>query len=189
MSVDKEKIKEAVRLLLEAVGEDPTRPGLARTPERVARMYEELFSGLGEDPKKHLIAIEEKHDEMIIAKDIPLYSLCEHHLLPFYGRAHVAYIPDKKVTGLSKLARVVESFARRAQVQERLTRQIADAIMEKLEPQGVMVIVEAEHMCMTMRGIKKPGTYVVTSAVRGIFRSNPATRAEALALIKREGRR
>jgi len=184
--VDQEKIKKAVRMILEAIGEDPEREGLIETPDRVARMYNEIFSGLWEDPESHLEKVfSEQHEEMIIVKDIPLYSMCEHHLLPFYGRAHVAYIPrEGKVTGLSKLARVVEGFAKRPQLQERLTSQIADSIMRKLNAQGVLVVVEAEHMCMTFRGVKKPGSKTVTSAVRGIFHRNKATRAEAFSLIK-----
>lgn len=184
--VDQAKIKEAVRMILEAIGEDPEREGLTETPDRVARMYNEIFSGLEEDPESHLEKVfSEEHEEMIIVKDIPLYSMCEHHLLPFYGRAHVAYIPrEGKVTGLSKLARVVEGYAKRPQLQERLTSQIADSIMRKLNAQGALVVVEAEHMCMTFRGVKKPGSKTVTSAVRGLFRRNKATRAEAFALIK-----
>lgn len=184
--VDHDKIKKAVRMILEAIGEDPEREGLTETPDRVARMYNEIFSGLCEDPEIHLEKIfSEQHEEMIIVKDIPLYSMCEHHLLPFYGKAHVAYIPkDGKVTGLSKLARVVEGYAKRPQLQERLTSQIADSIMQRLNAQGALVVVEAEHMCMTFRGVKKPGSKTVTSAVRGLFRRNKATRAEAFALIK-----
>jgi len=183
---DQEKIETAVKMIIEAIGEDPTREGLLETPARVARMYEEIFSGLVEDPETHL----EKtftgvYEEMVIVKDIPLYSVCEHHLLPFYGSAHVAYIPRKgRVTGLSKLARLVEGYARRPQLQERLTSQIAESIMKKLNALGVLVVIEAEHMCMTFRGIKKPGSKTVTSAVRGIFQKNEATRAEAFALIK-----
>lgn len=184
--IDIPKIETAVRMLLEAIGEDPEREGLKGTPERVGRMYEEVFRGIAEDPSEHLqVLFTESHDEMVLVKDIPLYSMCEHHLLPFYGRAHVAYIPRKgKITGLSKLARVVEGFATRPQLQERLTTQIADSIHEKLQPWGVIVVIEAEHFCMTMRGIRKPGSLTVTSAVRGIFETNPASRAEALALIK-----
>jgi len=184
--VDHDKIKKAVRMLLEAIGEDPEREGLVETPERVARMYEEIFSGLWEDPEVHLEkTFTEQHEEMIIVKDIPLYSMCEHHLLPFYGKAHVAYIPKEGiVTGLSKLARVVEGYAKRPQLQERLTSQIADSLMNKLNAQGALVVLEAEHMCMTFRGVKKPGSKTVTSAVRGIFRRNKATRAEAFSLIK-----
>lgn len=186
--MDKERIERAVREILEAIGEDPEREGLVDTPKRVARMYEEIFGGLGEDAKKHLSVqfVDEKHEEMILVKDIPLYSMCEHHLMPFYGKAHVAYIPKKngKITGLSKLARTVECFAKRPQVQERLTSQIADSIMEMLNPRGVLVVIEAEHMCMTMRGVKKPGSATLTSAVRGTFATNQATRAEAFSLIK-----
>ncbi len=184
--VDTEKIRTAVKMILEAIGEDPGREGLKETPDRVARMYEDIFSGLAEDPEKHLYKkFTEEHDEMVLVKDIPLYSMCEHHLLPFYGMAHIAYIPKNgKVTGLSKLVRVMEGFARRPQLQEKLTSQIADAIVEGLNPHGVMVIIEAEHMCMTMRGVRKPGSRTVTSAVRGLFERSVATRAEALQLIK-----
>ena len=178
----------AVRALLEAVGEDPARDGLKRTPERVAGMYEEIFSGLHRDPIEELdVTFDADHDEMIMVRDMPLYSLCEHHLIPFIGVSHVAYIPnvDGRITGLSKLARAVDVVARRPQVQERLTTQVADAIEKALDPRGVLVIVEAEHLCMTMRGVKKPGSRTVTSAVRGIFRENEATRAEAMNLIRR----
>lgn len=184
--LNKKKIERAVRMILEAIGENPEREGLRDTPARVARMYEEIFAGIEEDPEVHLYkTFPEGHEEMVIVKDIPLYSVCEHHLLPFYGKAHVAYIPRKgRVTGLSKLARVVEGFAKRPQLQERLTSQIADSIMKRLSPQGVLVVIEAEHMCMTFRGVKKPGSKTVTSAVRGIFRKNEATRSEAFSLIK-----
>lgn len=186
--MDKERIERAVREILEAIGEDPEREGLLDTPKRVARMYEEIFGGLGQDPKKHLLVqfADEKHEEMVLVKDIAFFSMCEHHLMPFYGKAHVAYIPRKsgKITGLSKLARTVECFAKRPQLQERLTSQIADAIMEMLNPRGVLVVMEAEHMCMTMRGVKKPGSATLTSAVRGTFATNQATRAEAFSLIK-----
>nr|WP_204617980.1 GTP cyclohydrolase I FolE [Desulforadius tongensis] len=181
------KIERGVRMILEAIGEDPDREGLQETPQRVARMYKEVFSGLREDPLKHLEKIfSEEHEEMVLVRDIPLYSMCEHHLIPFFGRTHVAYIPrNGKVTGLSKLARVVEGYARRPQLQERLTSQIADGIMTKLDPYGVVVVIEAEHMCMTMRGVRKPGAKTVTSAVRGIFEKNQASRAEAFSLILR----
>jgi GTP cyclohydrolase I len=184
--VDKDIIIKAVRMILEAIGENPDREGLRETPARVARMYEEIFCGLWEDPQDHLIKMfSEDHEEMVLVKDIPIYSMCEHHLLPFFGKAHVAYIPRKgSVTGLSKLARVVECFAKRPQLQERLTSQIADAIMKKLSPYGVLVVIEAEHMCMTLRGVRKPGSKTITSAVRGTFQKNEVTRAEALALIK-----
>jgi len=183
---DDAKIEHAVRMILEAIGEDPDREGLQETPARVARMYREIFYGLAEDPELHLAkTFSEDHDEMVIVKDIPLYSVCEHHLLPFYGKAHVAYIPRKgNVTGLSKLARVVDGFARRPQLQERLTSQIADSIMKRLKAHGVLVVIEAEHMCMTFRGVKKPGSKTVTSAVRGVLHKHQATRAEAFALIK-----
>lgn len=184
--MDLKKIEQAVSMIIEAIGEDPEREGLLETPQRVAKMYEEVFKGIEEDPSEHLqVIFTEQHDEMVLIRDIPLYSLCEHHFLPFYGQAHVAYIPRKgKITGLSKLARVVEGFARRPQLQERLTTQIANSINDRLHPWGVMVVIEAEHMCMTMRGVTKPGSLTVTSAVRGIFESNPASRAEALALIR-----
>lgn len=178
------KIEQAVRDILIAVGEDPNRPGLKETPRRVARMYEEALSGIGKDAGREIKIQHAEYDEIVLLKDIPLYSLCEHHMLPFIGKAHVAYIPkDGRVTGLSKLARVVEVLSRRLQVQERLTVEIADTIMDILKPMGVMVIIEAEHLCMSMRGIKKPGTTTKTSAVRGVFRKNKTTRAEALSLI------
>jgi GTP cyclohydrolase I len=185
-AVDRERIARAVREILEAVGEDPDRDGLLRTPARVAEMYAEVLSGLHEDPAAHLkVTFEANHDEMVMVKDIPIYSLCEHHLVPFHGHAHVAYIPGKdgRITGLSKLARLCDGFARRPQVQERLTTQVADALVEALEPRGVLVVMEAEHLCMGMRGVKKPGSITVTSAVRGIFKENPSTRAEAMGLI------
>lgn len=184
--MDHAKIEKAVRMILEAIGEDPEREGLQGTPARVARMYSEIFCGLEQDPAEHLkVYFTEEHEEMVLVKDIPLYSMCEHHFLPFYGKAHVVYIPRKgKITGLSKLARVVEGFAKRPQLQERLTSQIADTIMKALEPRGVLVVVEAEHMCMTMRGIKKPGSRTITSAVRGVFKTHDATRAEAFSLIR-----
>ncbi|WP_366921860.1 GTP cyclohydrolase I FolE [Metallumcola ferriviriculae] len=184
--MDLKRVEEGVKMILEAIGEDPGREGLQDTPARVARMYKEIFCGLEQDPKEYLqVLFTEDHEEMVLVKDIPLYSMCEHHLLPFYGKAHVAYIPRKgKITGLSKLARVVEGYAKRPQLQERLTSQIADSIMESLNPRGVIVVVEAEHMCMTMRGVKKPGSKTLTSAVRGIFRANEATRAEAFSLIR-----
>ncbi|MDQ6783543.1 MAG: GTP cyclohydrolase I FolE [Actinomycetota bacterium] len=183
---DTARIAAAVREILLAVGEDPDRNGLVDTPERVARMYEEIFSGLREDPGHHLRAtFEAGHDEMVMVTDIPLYSVCEHHLVPWLGQAHVGYIPneDGRVTGLSKLARLVEGYARRPQVQERLTSQVADAIEGVLAPRGVLVVVEAEHLCMSMRGVRKPGSRTVTSAVRGQFRDNAASRAEALSFI------
>jgi len=184
--IDKPRIERAVREILEAIGEDPAREGLLRTPERVAAMYEEIFAGLIADPAEHLaVTFAADHDEMIMVKDIPLYSVCEHHLAPFLGRASVAYIPNAsgRITGLSKLARLVDSYARRPQVQERLTSQIADEIDDKLAPRGVLVVIEAEHLCMSMRGVRKPGTTTVTSAVRGLFRDKAATRAEAMAFI------
>ncbi len=184
--VDIGRIEKAVREILEAIGEDPDRDGLQRTPGRVARMYAEIFRGLGEDPAQHLsVTFEADHDEMVLVRDIPLYGICEHHLIPFAGRAHVAYIPgpDGRITGLSKIARLVEGYARRPQVQERLTTQIADALVEVLKPDGVLVMMEAEHLCMSMRGVKKPGALTVTSAVRGLFKTNAATRSEAMSLI------
>ena len=186
MSVDRPRIERAVREILEAIGEDPDRDGLKATPARVARMYEEVFAGLHEDPCRHLTTtFEAGHDEMVMVRDIPFTSLCEHHLVAFNGKAHVAYIPgdDGRITGLSKLARVVEGFARRPQVQERLTTQVADAMEIALSPRGVLVVMEAEHLCMSMRGVKKPGAITVTSAVRGLFRDNPSTRAEAMSFI------
>lgn len=186
--IDQGKIRTAVRQILEAIGEDPDREGLKGTPERVAKMYAEVFAGLHSDPRRHLATCfyEEHHDEMVLLKDISLYSMCEHHLLPFYGKAHVAYIPDQaRITGLSKLVRVVETLSRRPQLQERLTTQIADTIMTALCAKGVVVVVEAEHLCMSIRGVKKPGSLTVTSAVRGIFRKNHLTRAEAFSLINK----
>ena len=190
--VDLGRIEKAVREILEAIGEDPDRDGLQRTPSRVARMYAEIFRGIHEDPADNLtVTFEADHDEMVLVRDIPLYGSCEHHLIPFAGRAHVAYIPgaDGRITGISKLARLVEGFARRPQVQERLTTQIADALVEALQPDGVLVMIEAEHLCMSMRGVKKPGALTVTSAVRGLFKSNAATRAEAMSLITSQGNR
>jgi GTP cyclohydrolase I len=184
--MDKKKIEKAIKEILTAIGENPRRKDLQDTPQRVAEMYGEIFSGIREKPEKELeVILDQKHDEIILLKGIPLYSTCEHHLLPFIGKVHIAYIPkDGRVTGLSKLARVVDILAKRPQVQERLTTQIAEIIMSKLKPQGCMVVIEAEHLCMSMRGIKKPGTLTVTSAVRGIFKENEKTRSETLALIK-----
>ena len=184
--MDKKKIEKAIRSILEAIDEDSSRKDLKDTPARVADMYEEIFSGIKQDPKEALeVVLDQKHNEIILLKDIPFYSCCEHHLLPFIGKAHIAYIPKGgRVTGLSKLARVVDILSKRPQVQERLTTEIAEIIMQKLKPLGVMVVIEAEHLCMGMRGIKKPGTLTITSAVRGIFKENPKTRAETLALIK-----
>lgn len=184
-TVDLARIEAAAREILEAVGEDPQRESMRETPARVARMYQELFAGLAIDPHDYLrVGFEEGHQEMVILRDVPFYSLCEHHLLPFHGRAHVGYIPDGRVAGLSKLARVVEAYAKRPQLQERLTSQIADCIMDSLQPSGVAVVVRAEHLCMTMRGVKKPGSFVVTSATRGHFRKRVATRAEFLSLVQ-----
>ncbi|MBL78269.1 MAG: GTP cyclohydrolase I FolE [Acidimicrobiaceae bacterium] len=185
-TVDLDRISAAVREILEAIGEDPDRDGLRETPDRVARMYAEVCSGLHEEPAEHLIkTFDVDHDEMVMVRDIPLYSLCEHHLLPFVGRAHVAYIPQKggMITGLSKLARLVEGYAQRLQVQERLTSQVADAIQRTLDPQGTLVVVEAEHLCMSMRGVTKPGAVTVTSSVQGIFRTKVSTRLEAMRFI------
>jgi GTP cyclohydrolase IA len=184
--IDRVRIEGAVRDILEAIGEDPDRDGLVGTPARVANMYDEIFSGLREEPDRHLnVTFEAGHDEMVMERDIPLYSVCEHHLVPWFGRAHVAYIPneDGRITGLSKLARLVDGYARQPQVQERFTTQVADAIERVLQPRGVLVVVEAEHLCMSMRGVRKPGSTTVTSAVRGLFRDNEATRAEAMSFI------
>ncbi|MGD9014611.1 MAG: GTP cyclohydrolase I FolE [Candidatus Omnitrophota bacterium] len=183
--MDKKRIEKAIRDILLAIGENPQRRDLKNTPKRVAQMYEEIFSGIKQDPKKELeVILDQKHDEIILLKGIPIYSFCEHHLIPFLGRVHIAYIPKGgRVTGLSKLARVVDILSKRPQVQERLTTQIAEIIMKKLKPRGVMVVIEAEHLCMSMRGVKKPGILTVTSAVRGIFKENQKTRTEALALI------
>lgn len=189
--MDREKIEAGVRLILEGVGEDPERPGLKDTPARVARMYEEVFAGLTQDPDEHFQKMfDEGHQEMVIVKDIPFYSMCEHHLVPFFGKAHVAYIPNAsgQVCGISKLARLVDVYARRPQVQERLTAQIADTLIREINPTGALVVVEAEHMCMTMRGVKKPGSLTTTSAVRGNFKSSDVTRNEALSLIFHERR-
>ena len=184
--VDQPRVAAAVRELLLAIGEDPERDGLRETPERVGRMYAELFTGLGQDPSEALSTVfEASHDEMVLVKDIQVQSICEHHLIPFHGQAHVGYIPnaDGRITGLSKLARVVDIYARRPQVQERMTSQIADALQDALMPRGVIVVVECEHLCMSYRGVRKPGATTVTSAVRGLFRSQQSTRAEAMSLI------
>ena len=183
--IDQDKIKRAVHDILTAIGEDPSREGIKETPRRIAEMYAEVFSGMKEDPRDVLsVGFEEGHNEMVILKDIPFYSMCEHHLLPFYGMVHIGYIPKGRVVGASKLGRVVEILAKRPQLQERLTTQIADTIVEALQPQGVAVVIEAEHLCMTMRGVKKPGSNIVTSAMRGSFRTRAVTRAEFLSLIK-----
>jgi GTP cyclohydrolase I len=184
--VDQPRIERAVREILLAIGEDPDRDGLASTPARVARMYAEQFAGLRQRPEDVLNTVfDEEHDEIVLVRDIEMYSMCEHHLVPFMGKAHIGYIPNAKgeITGLSKLARLVDIYARRPQVQERMTCQIADALMRTLEPRGVIVVLEAEHLCMTMRGVRKPGAKTVTSAVRGIFRSEARTRAEAMSLM------
>ena len=183
--IDQEKIKQAVHDILIAIGEDPSREGIKETPRRIAEMYAEVFRGMKEDPKEVLsVGFEEGHNEMVILKDIPFYSMCEHHLLPFYGMVHIGYIPKGRVVGASKLGRVVEILAKRPQLQERLTTQIANTIVEAMQPEGVAVVIEAEHMCMTMRGVKKPGSNIVTSAMRGSFRTRAVTRAEFLSLIK-----
>jgi len=190
--VDVARIEKAVREILLAIGEDPDRDGLVRTPERVGNMYAEIFGGLHENPADHLsITFEADHDEMVMVRDIALISSCEHHLVPFAGKCHVAYIPgiDGRITGLSKIARLVDGYSRRPQVQERLTTQVADALVDVLEPEGVLVMIEAEHFCMSMRGVKKPGALTVTSAVRGLFKTNAATRAEAMSLITHPGNR
>jgi len=185
--MDREKLEKAARMILEAIGEDPEREGLIDTPRRVAKMYEEIFSGINKDPKEEVsVFFTEEHNEMILVKDIPLYSMCEHHLIPFIGKAHVAYLPGEngKVTGLSKIARVVDVVSKRPQLQERLTTVVAETLMEKLGAKGVLVVVEAEHLCMAMRGVRKPGTKTITSAVRGIFKEDLAMRQEAFTLIK-----
>lgn len=186
MTNNQEKLEQAIYQLLEALGENPEREGLIETPKRVAKMYQEMFSGLNEDPKDQFTAVfTENHDEAVLVKDIPFYSMCEHHLVPFYGVAHVAYLPsDGRVTGLSKLARAVEVASKRPQLQERLNAQVADALEEALQPKGVFVMLEAEHMCMTMRGIKKPGSKTVTTVARGIFKDNREERKEILSLIR-----
>ncbi len=184
--MDKERIEHAVREILEAIGENPDREGLVETPKRVANMYAEIFSGLEDDPKRHLkIFNEENNDEMVVVRDIPMYSMCEHHLLPFIGKAHIAYIPENgKVIGLSKLARIVDSFSKKPQLQERLTSQIADFLEENLSPKGIAVVIEAEHLCMTMRGARAAGAKTQTSALRGSMRKDARTRAEAMALLR-----
>jgi len=184
--MDIEKIKQAVRLFIEGIGDDPDREGVRHTPERVATMCQEIYAGIGVNPASVFTRLlSEVHDEIVLVKNIPFFSMCEHHLLPFIGKAHVAYLPDgNRISGLSKLARVVEIHAKRLQLQERLTTQVAETIMRALKPRGVMVVVEAEHLCMTMRGVKAPGSRTVTSVVRGLFRENPATRAEVMALMR-----
>ena len=184
-AVDQAGVGDAVRRIIEAIGEDPNREGLLDTPRRIAEMYTELFSGLHRDPREVLShAFQESHREMVILKNIPFYSLCEHHFLPFHGRAHVGYVPNGRIVGASKIARAVDILARRPQLQERLTGQIADAIMEGLSPDGVAVVIEAEHLCMTMRGVQKPGTTLITSAIRGAFRRRAVTRSEFLSLVR-----
>ncbi|MEK7274401.1 MAG: GTP cyclohydrolase I FolE [Candidatus Desantisbacteria bacterium] len=183
--MDIAKIETAVKMLLEGIGEDPSRPGLLETPKRVAKMYEDILSGMNVDATQEILPfLPDEYDEMVIAKDITFHSICEHHLVPFFGRAHIAYVPNKgRMIGLSKLSKIVDIFSKRMQVQERLVSEIADLLMETLKPQGVLVVMEAEHLCMTMRGVKKPGSMIITSAVRGIF-NNKATRSEALSLIR-----
>jgi len=183
--IDQGRIEKAVREIIEALGEDPDREGLIETPERVARFYAEVFSSIHKDPGQVVDAFfgEEHYQEIVMVREIPFYSMCEHHFVPFHGQAHVAYLPKGRVTGLSKLARLVEGFARRPQMQERLTAQVANCLYERLDPHGVLVVVEAEHLCMSMRGVKKAGAKTVTSAVRGTMESNPATRAEAMSLL------
>jgi GTP cyclohydrolase I len=185
---DRDRIERAVRLILEGIGDDPDRPGIAETPRRVADMYEEIFAGIGKDPGELLTVVAGAgHDEMIMVRDIPLYGICEHHVVPFVGKAHVAYVPnrDGRITGLSKIARLVDLLSKRLQVQERLTTEVADALDQAIQPRGVFVMIEAEHLCMTMRGVKKPGSITTTSAVRGVFRSDARTRSEALELLRR----
>ncbi len=183
--VDRARVAAAVRELILAIGDDPDRDGLRDTPRRIADMYAEIFEGLTIDPREYLrVGFEVPHDEMVILRNIPFYSMCEHHFLPFHGEAHVGYIPESRVVGISKLARVVEAYARRPQIQEKLTCQIAEAIMEVLEPDGVAVVIEAEHLCMTMRGVKKPGSRMITSAMRGQFKRSAVTRSEFLALVR-----
>ena len=182
--INQEKIAAGVRMIIEAIGDDPDREGLKDTAKRVARMYGEFFQGLHEDPRTYLqVVFDEQHDEMVLVKDVPFHSMCEHHLLPFHGRVHAAYIPRGRVVGLSKIARVIEVFARRPQVQERMTAQIADLLTDELDAHGVGVVVEASHTCMTMRGVKKPGSLMVTSAMRGSFKSDQATRSEFMSLV------
>jgi GTP cyclohydrolase I len=183
VKVDLGRIEVAVREILLALGEDENREGLVGTPKRVARMYAELLSGMRSDPAEHLQVFTESYDEIVLLRDIPFYSICEHHMMPFIGKAHIAYLPDGKVLGISKLARIVDSFARRLQVQERLTSQIADFLMEQLKPKGVAAVIEASHSCTTIRGIKKPGSVMVTSALRGTFKSDSRSRGEVLSLI------
>ena len=190
MAFDRAKIEDGVRLILEGIGDDPDRPGVQDTPRRVASMYEEIFEGVGREAKDVVTVIRGAgHDEMIMVRDIPLFASCEHHLVPFVGKAHVAYVPnrDGRITGLSKIARLVDLLSKRPQVQERLTTEIADTLEQALDPRGVFVLIEAEHLCMTMRGVKKPGSITATSAVRGVFRTDARTRTEALELVRRSG--
>ncbi|MCU5332110.1 GTP cyclohydrolase I FolE [Bacillus wiedmannii] len=185
--IDTDKIEVAVKMILEAIGEDINREGILETPKRVAKMYKEVFQGLGQNPEKHLLKIfNENHEELVLVKEIPFYSMCEHHLVPFFGSAHIGYIPNNgKVTGLSKLARALETICKRPQVQERITNELANVIFETLKPKGVIVVIEAEHMCMTMRGVKKPGSMTITSSFKGIFKDNSTLRSETLNLIER----
>ncbi|MHA4279446.1 MULTISPECIES: GTP cyclohydrolase I FolE [Bacillus cereus group] len=184
--IDTDKIEVAVKMILEAIGEDINREGILETPKRVAKMYKEVFQGLGQNPEKHLLKIfNENHEELVLVKEIPFYSMCEHHLVPFFGSAHIGYIPNNgKVTGLSKLARALETICKRPQVQERITNELANVIYETLKPKGVIVVIEAEHMCMTMRGVKKPGSMTITSSYKGIFKDNSTLRSETLNLIE-----
>jgi len=191
LAIDHDKVKHAVRLIFEAIGEDPDREGLADTPRRIAEMFKEIFSGVGKDPRKELNTFfTERHEELVALRDIPFYSMCEHHLLPFFGRGHIGYLPaDGRVVGVSKLARVLEVVARRPQIQERMGEEIADAIVDVLAPRGVIVVLEAEHLCMVMRGVKKPGSQMVTITTRGVFREDPTLREEALQLLLGNHRR
>ena len=186
--MDTDKIKSAIRDILIALGENPEREGLKNTPKRVARMYEQIFSSIGLDTSMHLDLefTQEMYDELLLIRDIPVYSVCEHHMVPFFGKAHVAYIPDGKITGLSKIVRTVDAVSKKLQLQERMTLEIADCIMDKLKPKGVVVVIECEHLCISMRGIKKPGALTITSAVRGIFKEDSKTRAEAFSLIRKD---
>ncbi|MBJ7987113.1 GTP cyclohydrolase I FolE [Bacillus cereus] len=187
VEIDTDKIEVAVKMILEAIGEDINREGILETPKRVAKMYKEVFQGLGQNPSEHLLKIfNENHEELVLVKEIPFYSMCEHHLVPFFGRAHIGYIPNNgKVTGLSKLARALETICKRPQLQERITNELANVIFKTLEPKGVIVVIEAEHMCMTMRGVKKPGSMTITSSYKGIFKDNSTLRSETLNLIER----
>ncbi|PFE13336.1 GTP cyclohydrolase I FolE [Bacillus cereus] len=186
VEIDTDKIEVAVKMILEAIGEDINREGILETPKRVAKMYKEVFQGLGQNPSEHLLKIfNENHEDLVLVKEIPFYSMCEHHLVPFFGSAHIGYIPNNGVTGLSKLARALETICKRPQLQERITNELANVIFETLKPKGVIVVIEAEHMCMTMRGVKKPGSMTITSSYKGIFKDNSTLRSETLNLIER----